>query len=117
MNRKAHRRNDSPWKYVLVAIGVFLLSIILAFLTRIFLRSTIGLSSDEASLLTSMLEGIVASIAIAQVLHQMKRGEDLERNQNNIDEARFILEYNQSFIQDHNMTEVEALLERQMEGN
>lgn len=117
MKGKRKRKTNFSLNYVFVAVGVFLLSVILAYFTRMFLRTAIGLSADEAGLLTSMLEAIIASIAIAQVLHQMKRGEEIEQGQNDIDEARFILEYNQSFIQDSNMTEVEALLEQQMEGN
>ncbi len=109
-------KKDARGKYFAIAIAVFALAIGIAYLTRLFLRGVVGMEAEEASLVTSMLEGIVASIAIAQVLQQLKRDESIEQEQTDIIEARFILEYNQAFIQDENMTQVEELLERQMEG-
>lgn len=112
-----HEKSERTGKYLFVALSVFTASVAIAYVTRIVLCSIVRLGNDEANLITSMLEGIVASIAIAQVLNQLKRDEKLEQEQNEIEEARFILEYNQAFIQDSNMTQVEQLLENQMEGD
>ena len=60
-----------------------------------------------------MLEGIIGAIATGLVLYQLKLSEETERHQDSIEEASFILEYNKSFIQDANMTNVEHLLENQ----
>lgn len=48
----------------------------------------------------AMLEGIIGAIATGLVLYQLKLAERAEIHQNDIEEAAFILKYNQAFIQD-----------------
>lgn len=61
----------------------------------------------------AMLEGIIGAIATGLVLYQLKLAERAEIHQNDIEEAAFILKYNQAFIQDKNIVEAERLLEDQ----
>ena len=117
MENKKQRQGEFPGKYLLIAALVFALSLLAAGGTRFVLRVVAGYSLDEAGLITSMLEGIVASIAAALVIFELRKNKLLEEEQTKIDEARFILEYNQAFIKDENMTFVEARLEKQMEGD
>ena len=67
-------------------------------------------------MITGLTEGMIASIAAGLVIYQLRIGTDTEKQQSNIDEARFILQYNQAFIQDSNMSEIERLLEDAMLG-
>lgn len=61
-----------------------------------------------------MVDGIISAIATGLVLYQLKMTENTEIHQSDIEEATFILRYNQAFIQDKNMIEVERLIENQI---
>ena len=104
-------------KYIMLAIFVFLSSVVISILTRLILVTDVlpwSFSDNQISSFTGMIEGFVASVAAGIVFYQLKIGNDAEKKQNNIDEARFVLQYNQSFIQDENMCEIERLLEDAM---
>ena len=59
-----------------------------------------------------MISGVIAAIAAGLVLIELKASERERARQNDIEEASFLLQYNQSFIQDPNLVEVQSLLER-----
>jgi len=106
-------------KYILISLVVFILALLVSILARMFLvldGSFFGFSNEEAGLVTSMIEGVVGAIAAGLVLYQLKISSNVEELQNSIEEAQFILQYNQAFIQDANMCKVESLLERSMLG-
>ena len=71
-------------------------------------------SDCEAELVTSMIDGVVAAIAAGLVLYELTIGGKENERQSDIEEAQFILQYNQAFIQDENICKVERLLERSM---
>lgn len=66
---------------------------------------------SQAGMIISMIEGAVGAIAAGFVLYQLKIGDAIEEQHSGIDEARFILQFNQSFIQDSNMSDIEHRLE------
>ena len=69
-------------------------------------------SDEQSSVIAEMVSGIIAAIAAGLVLFELKAAEKERIRQNDIEEASFILQYNQTFIQDPNMAEVESLLEQ-----
>lgn len=106
-------------KYIILAAFVFAVSVLISVLTRLLLVSNVfpwSFSDDQVSLIAGLIEGIIASVAASLVFYQLKIGNDAEKQQSNIDEAKFVLQYNQAFIQDSNMCEVERLLEDAMLG-
>ena len=115
------KKNKAPslLKYILTSILVFVLALLVSIISRMFLVGEIAFapfSENEAGLVTSMIEGVVGAIAAGLVLYQLKIAGNVEERQNNIEEAQFILQYNQAFIQDENMSKVEQLLEQAMTG-
>lgn len=111
-NKKGNK--TSITKYILISLFVLAIAILIGALTNIIL-SVVYKNGEPVEHIVGMLEGIIGAIATGLVLYQLKIGEKTERHQNDIEEASFILQYNQSFIQDANMTEVEHLLERQVD--
>ena len=115
------KKNKTPslLKYILTSILVFVLALLVSIVSRMFLVGEIAFapfSENEAGLVTSMIEGVVGAIAAGLVLYQLKIAGNVEERQNNIEEAQFILQYNQAFIQDPNMSEVEHRLELYKNG-
>ena len=112
MRNKNKGNKTSITKYILISLFVLAIAIMIGALTNIVL-SLIYNTGEPIEHVVGMLEGIIGAIATGLVLYQLKIGEKTEKHQNDIEEASFILQYNQSFIQDVNMTEVEHLLEDQ----
>ena len=93
---------------LILAVAMFfsgVVEIILAFFYK---------TGRSVDITAGMVEGVIGAIATGLVLFQLKSGEETEKHQNKIEEATFVLQYNKSFIQDKNMTEVERLLEEQV---
>lgn len=106
-------------RYISIAAVIFLISLLASALTRVFLTGDVHLfplKESQAALVTSMIEGAVGAIAAGFVLYEMKINANVEARQSDIEEAQFLLEYNQAFIQDEKMCEVEHRLEQWMEG-
>lgn len=106
-------------RYISIAAVIFLISLLASALTRVLLTGNthlFPLAENQAALVTSMIEGAVGAIAAGFVLYEMKINAHMEARRNDIEEAQFLLEYNQAFIQDEKMCEVEQRLEQWMEG-
>lgn len=107
------KRNNLPMtKYLLISLLVLAAAIFFAALINIIF-SIVYRTGDASDRIIGMLEGIIGAIATGLVLYQLKASEKTEMHQNDIEEASFMLKYNQTFIQDANMVEVERLLEDQ----
>lgn len=115
------KKREKPlvMRYILIAVIIFGASVLVSALTRLLLVADyhfFSVTEDQAGLITSMIEGAVGAIAAGFVLYELKLSADVEARQNDIEEAQFLLEYNQAFIQDEKMCTVEHLLERWMES-
>ena len=110
MNDK--KEKISVIKYILISLIVLAIALSVAALTNVVL-SLLSKEDKPIEHIVGMLEGIIGAIATGLVLFQLKAAEKTERHQNEIEEASFALKYNQAFIQDANMAEVERLLENQ----
>lgn len=114
---KKQKNAPSLVRYILMSLFIFILALLVSIISRMFLVADISLvafSDEQAGLVTSMIEGVVGAIAAGLVLYQLKMSSNVEERQNDIEEAQFILQYNQAFIQDPNMCQVERLLENAM---
>ena len=113
MNSKksGNHRHTSVGRYIGIAVAVFAASLVAAVLSSILLR-LVMFSDEQSSVIAEMVSGIIAAIAAGLVLFELKAAEKERIRQNDIEEASFILQYNQTFIQDPNMAEVESLLEQ-----
>lgn len=110
-------KKSSIVKYVMLAMLMFYFAVLVAVITRMLLvqdSKWVAFSDEQASLVTSMIEGAVGAVAAGFVLYQLKVEEKMEARENDIQEAQFILQYNQSFIQDQSMCAVEQQLEQWM---
>lgn len=105
-------------RYIVIAVVIFWASVLISILTRTLLvtNSVFPLTEEQAGLVTGMIEGAVGAIAAGFVLYELKLSAGVEARQNDIEEAQFLLEYNQAFIQDEKMCAVEQRLEQWMEG-
>ena len=73
------------FKYIAIALAIFVVAVIISVVTRMIFVSNPRFSSfsdDQASLVTSMIEGAVGAIAAGFVLYQLK-GEELAENLEN----------------------------------
>lgn len=114
------KRNRPPVvRYVLIGCVIFAAAVLVSVLTRMFLVRDFRFSSfsdEQAALVTSIIDGTVGAIAAGFVLYELKVNSNAEERQSDIEEAQFLLEYNQAFIQDEKMVAVEHLLEQWMEA-
>lgn len=110
---KNKKTSESKTKYLLAALLLIVFAVFLSAALNLAL-SRIYADSDSAGRVVGMLEGVIAAVAAALLLYQLKVGENNDKRENDIHEASFILEYNRCFIQDPNMTNVERLLENQV---
>lgn len=111
--RKSNKNRTSITKYVVISIFVLALSVVIAALTNIVL-SAVYPTDEPVEHIVGMLEGVIGAVAAGLVLYQLKLAQKTEQHENEINEATFTLQYNQAFIQDPNMVEVERLLEDQV---
>ena len=103
---------ESSVRYIFIALGVFILAFAVALIMSILLHF-VHFPDTQAGIVADMIGGVIAAVAAGLVLFELRESEKERARQNDIEEASFLLQYNQSFIQDSNMTEVESLLERQ----
>lgn len=107
-------------RYIVIAVIIFGASVFVSVLTRMLLVADccfFSFTEEQAGLVASMIEGAVGAIAAGFVLYELKLSANVEARQNDIEEAQFLLEYNQAFIQDDKMCTVEHLLECWMESD
>ena len=99
-------------KYVILTIVILLVSL---FISNLYstLMWNLGLTEDKTSVIAGMLSGVLAAVAAGLVLFQLRENEKEQIRQNDIAEATFIMQHNQAFIQDENMSDVQHLLEEQ----
>ena len=103
--------------YVLVvSLAVLAASISISQFIQWLLMTRLGIPDGTAGVIVSMVQGVVAAIAAGLVLYELRNSEDLNRHQTSVEEAQFILEYNRSFIENGNMTNIERYLECMMTG-
>lgn len=112
MNKKKNSRAKSIIKYVIITLLILAVALLLSSLVSVILSLSIKNEAPIEHVIGS-LEGVIAAIAAGLVLYQLKEGEKTELRQSKIEEASFTLQFNQAFIQDINMMEVERLLEDQ----
>lgn len=106
-------------RYTLISIGIFVLSVVVAIFTRtILLRDGVlfSLTDSQASLVTSMIEGIVGALSAGIVVYQLRMGDNVEVHQNEIQESNFLFNYNQAFITNPEMTRIEMKLDAALES-
>ena len=106
------RKRPQVVRFILIAVGLFAVSVLAASLSNVFLYG-VNFTDGQTNAIAGLTSGAVAAIAAGFVLFELRTGEQERIRQNDIEEASFLLQYNQSFIQDSNMTEVENLLEAQ----
>ena len=98
-------------KYGCLFVGIFLLSLGMSvFVETILSRSVLCGYQFE---IADMTNCIITALATSLVLYELNENDKTSKHQSDITEAAFVLQYNQTFIQDQNMTDVERLLERQ----
>lgn len=107
-----NHNNPSLVRYICISLLVLAVALIIGATVNLTL-SAIYKENTPSEHIIGMLEGIIGAIATGLVLFQLKAAEKAETRQNEIEEASFLLQYNQTFIQDENMLEVERLLEDQ----
>lgn len=98
--------------YILLFVVILATSIAIAIgVIKLFPFLFAGLSDGEMSLAAGIIQSCAAIISICVLVYQLRQGVKLNEQQRNIDEARFVLQYNRVFIEDENMAYVERQLE------
>lgn len=86
------------------------------FSVRTVLVNFLGFTDEQASVIADIGALFVEAVAAVLIVFQLEQDKNIEKTENDIQEAQFILQYNQTFIQDENMSYVESCMERQMEN-
>ncbi len=90
------------------------LSIIIGTAIVYFTLKFMGLLHEQGTVIAGLGDVVVGAIAALAVVYQLGRVKATEQKVQEIEESRFILQYNQVFIQDKNMYDIQHLLEKQM---
>ncbi len=108
---------DKIKKFILNILAIILAFIsILGFIYFIYvaLRNLGLIPQEEGILIIGVGDVLVSAIAAIAVVYQLGQVRDNEQKVREIEEGRFILQFNQSFVQDVNICKIEELLEQQM---
>ncbi len=111
------KKFQSIIKCSFLALCIFAVSVIISVITRALLMFDITIvhfSEGQSLLIAGIIEGVVAALSAGLLVYQLKSGESVQESKKDIEEAGFILKYNQAFIQDSNMAFVEQTLEQEM---
>ena len=112
MKNKKSVNKEILSQYILLTIVILFVALLISNISS-SLMWRIGLTEDKTSVIAGMLSGVLAAVAAGLVLFQLRENEKEQIRQNDIAEATFIMQHNQSFIQDKNMCNVQHLLEEQ----
>lgn len=100
---------------LLVAICVFVSVAALACL--IVSVATEGGLSDSPEAVVGVIESAIAAAAAAMIVFQLKQSEDVASRESEIAESQFIMQYNQQFIENADISRVASELESVYLGN
>lgn len=103
------KNNKKTQVSISIIIMVSLIAICIVIL-RFLLIEFFHMSEVAATTLMTIGQVVAGSIGAILIIVQLSRESDAQEDQASIQEAQFILAYNQAFIQDPNMTLVEQLL-------
>ena len=101
---------------IVVIIGCFVFIQLLIFFAYLIFQNLEIVPREEGSLIIGTGEVIVAIIATIAVAYQLGQVKENDKKLREIEEAKFILEFNQSFIQDNKICKIEELLEKRIRG-
>lgn len=112
MEKKTQSKAKNRWKYFWISVFIFTVSILASSVSNMVFNG-LRFSDADSGVIADLSSAVISSVAAGLVLYQLKNSEQERIRQGDIEEATFILQYNQAFIQDPNMAEVEKLLEDQ----
>ena len=107
-------------KRVQVSISITIMAALIAIcivILRLLLIESFHMSEIAATTVMTIGQVVAGSIGAIMIIIQLSRESDAQESQASIQEAQFILQYNQAFIQDSNMTYVEQLLETSIKNH
>jgi len=113
--------NNKPsiLRYLIISVFIYGASVVLSVFTRWVLsvdNRFFVLCDSQINAVAAMVQGVVVAIAAGFTLYQLKAGYNYEKKKSDIEEARFILDYNRTLIESNAVYEVEHNLERWMDG-
>ena len=115
MEKKKNKQNKMVAGYFGVGMLLLLGSVFLSWLVYAVLM-LVGWPDDMAAEIAGFMEGTIGAISAVLLFYELKKGNQTEEKQNNIDQASFVTQCNQFFIQDEKMHKVEVLLEKYARG-
>ena len=86
-------------RYIIVSFCIFIIATGISIIVHSIFIILCG-ENYNLDYFIGMVDGIISAIATGLVLYQLKVTENTEIHQSDIEEASFILRYNQTFIQD-----------------
>ena len=111
MKKENHvsERKPSVIKYFIISFAVFFTALIVSIAVDYALKRTTFSDNN-----TNYIQGIIAAIATGLVLYQLKSAQLEQEEKNNIEEARSLMQANQFFLQDRNMSYVQDRIEQRI---
>ncbi len=112
--------NGRTGKLVALALVLTVSPVGISYLIVIALVNFLHISYDTASTIGSISQVVVQAVAAVMIVIQLSQDSKAGQVQSDIEAARFLFQYNQSFLKDDQMTEMERMIDREymdeMEG-
>lgn len=100
-------------KLIALALALTVSPVGLSYLIVIALVEILHIPQETASAVGEISQVVVQAIAAVMIVIQLSQDSEAEQVQSDIEAARFLFQYNQAFLKDDQMTEMERLLDKE----
>lgn len=105
--------NSRVGKLIALALALTVSPVGLSYLIVIALVEILHIPQETASAIGEISQVVVQAIAAVMIVIQLSQDSKAEQVQSDIEAARFLFQYNQAFLKDDQMTEMERLLDKE----
>ena len=106
-------RKKNIQRLVIAAVLLIVLPFVISQFMLECLTKLFAMDPDQASTIASTGQVIVQALAAVMIIVQLGQDNGEAKQQSEIEAARFLFQYNQSFLEDENVIEIERLIDKE----
>lgn len=106
-------RKKNIQRLVIAAVLLIVLPFVISQFMLECLTKLFAMDPDQASTIASTGQVIVQALAAVMIIVQLGHDNREAKQQSEIEAARFLFQYNQSFLEDENVIEIERLIDKE----
>lgn len=106
-------RKKNIQRLVIAAVLLIVLPFVISQFMLECLTKLFAMDPDQASTIASTGQVIVQALAAVMIIVQLGQDNREAKQQSEIEAARFLFQYNQSFLEDENVIEIERLIDKE----